>query len=39
MNLNEKCLLKFLQSPDELVIQTEILTKILLELANEEHEK
>ena len=39
MNLNEKCLLKFLQCPDELVIQTEILTKILLELANENNEK
>ena len=32
MNLNEKCLLKFLQYPDELVEETNVLMQFLSEL-------
>jgi len=32
MNLNEKCLLKFLQYPDELIEETDVLVQILSEL-------
>ena len=33
MNLNEKCLLKFLQYPDDLISETALLEEILEELA------
>ena len=35
MNLNEKCLLKFLQLPDELLLQTEIMLQFLKEVEDE----
>lgn len=35
MNLNEKCLLKFLQYPDELTTETAVLENILEELKKE----
>lgn len=35
MNLNERCLLNFLQDPDELVLLTGTLEAILNELRNE----
>ena len=39
MNLNEKCLLKFLKYPDELVEQTNFLVQILSELEKSDEQQ